>query len=85
MSQTPIFLDDESIAMLDATAMASTTSRNDALEEAIHNYVEYDQWVQNKVQKGLQAARDGQVYTEEEVQEHSKALFDKLSRQRTLQ
>lgn len=85
MAQSPIFLDNESIAMLDTTAMASTTSRNDALKEAIHNYVEYDQWVQEKVQKGLQAARNGQVYTDDEVQKHSKALFEKLNQQRKLQ
>lgn len=92
MIQTQISLDSARLARLDAIASARSTTREAVIDLAIDAFLEqeaadaeYDRWFRRKVEAGLQAIREGKVYTAEEVREHSKALLAKLNRQRELQ
>lgn len=78
MSQTQISMDEKILASLDSTSVAQAHSRDEALKEAIQNYVEYDRWHRAKVEAGIKAARAGRVVSGEAVRQHSRALLDKL-------
>ena len=78
MSLTQVALDQESLALLDATAAASAFSRGEALKEAIVQYSEYDRWFRAKVEAGLQDARDGRILTAEEVDHRANARRARL-------
>ena len=78
MPQLQITLDDQSLAALDGTAMATTYSREDALKEAISNYISYDRYVREKVAKGLQDIANGEVLSCEEVDKRAEARIARL-------
>ena len=49
MAQTQISIDADMLARLDATSLANSVSREEALREAIDNYCEYDRWFMSSV------------------------------------
>lgn len=67
MSLTQISIDAETLALLDATALANTVSREEALREAIANYCEYDRWFRAKVEEGERDYRAGRYVSQEEA------------------
>ena len=68
MSLTQVQLDQATLAELDATATATTFSRETALKEAIRNYSEYDRWFRAKVEEGRKAYLAGEVCSNEDVE-----------------
>jgi len=67
MSMTQIAVDQESLAMLDSIAAASSFSREEALKEAIVQYSEYDRWFRAKVEEGRKAIKEGRFITNDEA------------------
>lgn len=78
MPQVQITLDSECAAKLDAAAAASSLSREEALKEAIEQYIAYDRWFRAKVEEGERAWREGRYHSHEEVKERSRARLEKL-------
>lgn len=78
MSQIQISLDEQTVAVLDNTAMANACSREDALKEAIYNYASYDQYLRTKVEKGLLDITAGNVLSCEEVDKRSEIRIARL-------
>lgn len=75
MAQTQISIDADMLARLDATSLANSISREQALREAIANYCEYDRWFRSSVQRGLDDIRDGRVLSHEAVEREAEALL----------
>ena len=67
MAQTQIFIDADMLARLDATSLANSVSREEALREAIDNYCEYDRWFRAKVEEGRKAYEEGRYVSNEEA------------------
>ena len=67
MAQTQIFIDADRLARLDATSLANSVSREEALREAIDNYCEYDRWFRAKVEEGERDYRSGRYVSQEEA------------------
>lgn len=67
MAQTQIFIDADRLARLDATSLANSVSREEALREAIDNYCEYDRWFRAKVEEGERDYRAGRYVSQEEA------------------
>lgn len=78
MSQIQILLDEQTVAVLDNTAMATARSREDALKEAIYNYASYDKYVRAKVEKGLRDIAAGNVLSCDEVDRRSEIRIARL-------
>ncbi|MDO5490722.1 MAG: hypothetical protein Q4F52_11580 [Bacteroidaceae bacterium] len=78
MSLTQVALDQESLAMLDATAVASTFSREEALKEAISQYCEYDRWFRAKVEEGRKAIKEGRFITNDEAKLRAAARRERI-------
>lgn len=73
-----IQIDSESLALLDATATASSFSREEALKEAIINYSEYDRWFRKRVASGIREADEGKLLSSEEVDRRAQARIRRL-------
>ena len=67
MAQTQISIDADMLARLDATSLANSVSREEALREAIDNYCEYDRWFRAKVEEGERDYRAGRYVSQEEA------------------
>lgn len=78
MSQVQITLDNDTLAMLDATAKASTFSREEALREAIEQYSAYDRWFRARVEEGLADLAAGRVVSNEEAKERSRIRLERF-------
>ena len=78
MSMTQIAVDQESLAMLDSIAAASSLSREDVLKEAITYYSEYDRWFQDMVQAGRTAVANGDVFSQEDIEAEDILLRQQL-------
>lgn len=78
MSQVQITLDNDTLALLDATAKASTFSREEALREAIEQYSAYDRWFRARVEEGLADLAAGRVVSHEQVERESLELLKRL-------
>lgn len=57
----PITISDERIAEVDALARATDRSRDDIIDQAIEQYLEANNWQMNRIQAGIDAAREGRV------------------------
>ncbi len=69
MHPTTIRLPEDKLARLDALAKTMRRSRNEALNEAIDNYLEYHEWFLTSVEEGLRAIKEGRVVSHEQVME----------------
>ena len=78
MSMTQIAVDQESLAMLDSIAAASSLSREDVLKEAITYYSEYDRWFQDMVKSGRTAVANGDVFSQEDIEAEDILLRQQL-------
>lgn len=78
MSQVQITLDNDTLALLDATAKASTFSREEALREAIEQYSAYDRWFRARVEEGLADLAAGRVVSNEEAKERSRIRLERF-------
>lgn len=57
----PITISDERAAEIDALARATDRSRDDIIDQAIAQYLEANNWQTNRIQAGIDAAREGRV------------------------
>lgn len=57
----PITISDERVAEIDALARATDRSRDDIIDQAIAQYLEANSWQTDRIQAGIDAAREGRV------------------------
>ncbi len=59
--------DPETLSSLDGIAMEMGRSRNWVLNKAVQDFIEYQTWFKQQVQKGIEAADNGEFATDEEM------------------
>jgi predicted transcriptional regulator len=59
--------DGDTLARLDKVAKQMGRSRNWALNKAIEDFIEYNEWYFLKVNEGIKAAEEGHFATQEEI------------------
>jgi len=79
MSLTQVALDQESLAMLDASAMLRSLSREDALRAAVYSLSEYDRWFQSMVEKGRAAVARGEIVTQDDIEAEDISLRQEIT------
>ncbi len=57
----PITISDKQAAEIDALARATDRSRDDIIDQAIAQYLEANSWQMNRIQAGIDTAREGRV------------------------
>ncbi|MCC5977836.1 MAG: ribbon-helix-helix protein, CopG family [Salinarimonas sp.] len=57
----PITISDKRVAEIDALARATDRSRDDIIDQAIEQYLKANNWQMNRIQAGIDAAREGRV------------------------
>lgn len=60
--------DEDTLARLDTVAKQMGRSRNWAINKAIEDFVEYNEWYVAKVQEGIAAAEAGNFASQEEIE-----------------
>ncbi|MEA4848387.1 MAG: ribbon-helix-helix protein, CopG family [Clostridiaceae bacterium] len=60
--------DEDTLARLDTVAKQMGRSRNWAINKAIEDFIEYNEWYIAKVQEGLAAAEEGHFASQEEIE-----------------
>lgn len=79
MSQIAITLDNDTLALLDASAKFRSLSREDMLRQAIQDAAEYDRYYRESVEAGLRDVEAGRVISNEQMQSEMTALFQELA------
>lgn len=60
--------DEDTLARLDTVAKQMGRSRNWAINKAIEDFIEYNEWYVAKVQEGIAAAEAGNFASQEEIE-----------------
>ncbi len=69
VSSTSFRTDLETLSALDGIAREMGRSRNWVLNKAVQDFIEYQTWFKQQVQKGIEAADNGEFATDEEMAE----------------
>lgn len=71
MTMTQISLDNETVAQLDALALARSLSREETLRVALKRLAAYDAWLQEEVNRGIADIEQGNFITSSEAKSRS--------------
>lgn len=66
--------DPDTLARIDEIAKGTGKSRSALIKEAVANYLDYDFWYREQVEKGLEDAAKGRVFSHESVKESVRGL-----------
>ncbi len=67
MKPTTVRLDDEVLGRIDGLAKSMSRSRAWVIKEAIHHYLDYEEWFSQSVREGLEAAERGDTIPHDDV------------------
>jgi len=67
MKPTTVRLDNEVLGRIDGLAKSMSRSRTWVIKEAIHHYLDYEEWFSHSVREGLEAAERGDTIPHDEV------------------
>ena len=63
----PLHMTPETEAKLDQLAQRIQRDKNELLEEAVNNFIRYNEWFERKVGASLAAAESGRVVPDDDV------------------
>ena len=67
MKPTTVRLDNEVLERIDGLAKSMSRSRAWVIKEAIHHYLDYEEWFFQSVREGLEAAERGDTMPHDDV------------------